>query len=86
MARDMSQDLVKEHTMPELSVSRKFLYDLDELYTKLRIKEITEEEFSIQRDALIVQEAKSHEATGPILVVTGRFNSSHYSNGLYGRC
>ena len=54
--------------MPELPVSRKFLYDLDELYTKRRTKEITEEEFSIQRDALLAQEAKSHETMGPVLI------------------
>jgi hypothetical protein len=70
VARETSQDLVKECTMPELPVSRKFLYDLDELYTKRKTKEITEEEFSIQRDALLAQEAKSHEAMGQTLIVT----------------
>jgi ABC-type multidrug transport system fused ATPase/permease subunit len=54
--------------MSELSVSRKFLYDLDELYTKRRTKEITEDDFSIQRDALFAQEAKSLETMGPILI------------------
>ncbi len=55
--------------MSDLSASRKFRYDLDELYTKLRAKEITEEEFSTQRDALIAQEAKLHETLGPMLIV-----------------
>ena len=55
--------------MPELPVPRKFLYDLDELYTKRKTKEITEEEFSIQRDVLLAQEAKSHEAMGQTLIV-----------------
>ncbi len=54
--------------MSELPVSRKFRYDLDELYTKQKAKEITEEEFSIQRDALIAQEAKLHETIGPLLI------------------
>jgi ABC-type multidrug transport system fused ATPase/permease subunit len=54
--------------MSELPVSRKFRYDMDELYTKLRTKEISEEDFSLQRDALLAQEAKSHETMGPILI------------------
>ena len=54
--------------MSEIFVSRKFRYDLDELYTKRKAKDITEEDFSIQRDALVAQEAKSQETTGPILV------------------
>jgi hypothetical protein len=52
----------------DLPVSRTFLYELDELYTKRRTKEITEEEFSTQRDALFAQEAKSREAMGPALI------------------
>lgn len=55
--------------MSELPVSRTFRYELDELYTKRRNKEITEEDFSVQRDALLAQEAKSHEAIGPLLVM-----------------
>ncbi|GHO90923.1 hypothetical protein KSF_009710 [Reticulibacter mediterranei] len=54
--------------VPDLPVSRTFLYELDELYTKRRIKEITEEEFITQRDALIAQEAKSQETMGPMLI------------------
>lgn len=54
--------------MADVPVSRKFLFDLDELYTKRKAKEITEEEFSIQRDALVAQEAKSQEAIGPVLI------------------
>lgn len=54
--------------MADFSVSRKFLFDLSELHTKRKAKEITEEEFSIQRDALVAQEAKSQEAIGPILI------------------
>jgi ABC-type multidrug transport system fused ATPase/permease subunit len=65
----MSQDRVKEHIMPELPISRTFRYELEDLYTKRRNKEITEEEFSVQRDALIAQQAKSHEAMGPLLIV-----------------
>jgi ABC-type multidrug transport system fused ATPase/permease subunit len=52
-----------------MAVARTFRYELDELYTKRRNKEITEEDFSVQRDALLAQEAKSHEAIGPLLVV-----------------
>ena len=55
--------------MSELPVSRTFRYELEDLYTKRRNKEITEEDFSVQRDALLAQEAKSHEAMGPLLVV-----------------
>lgn len=54
--------------MSEVPVSHKFLYDLGELYTKRKTKEITEEEFSIQRDILIAQEAKSQETMGPLLI------------------
>jgi hypothetical protein len=52
----------------DLPVSRTFRYELDELYSKRRTKEITEEEFSIQRDALLAQEAKLHEIMGPVLI------------------
>src|SRR5579883_1186640 len=65
----MSQDRMKEYIMSELPVSRTFRYELEDLYTKRRNKEITEEDFSVQRDALLAQEAKSHEAIGPLLVV-----------------
>jgi ABC-type multidrug transport system fused ATPase/permease subunit len=51
-----------------LPVSHKFRYELDELLTKRRKKEITEEEFSVQRDALFTQETKSHESLGPVLI------------------
>ena len=54
--------------MADISVSRKFLYDMSELYTKRKKHEITEEDFSIQRDALLEQEAKSQKTLGPMLI------------------
>lgn len=55
--------------MSELPASRKFRYEMSELLTKLKTKEITEEEFSLQRDALFDQEALAQEMMGPVLIV-----------------
>ncbi|GHO76391.1 hypothetical protein KSD_41620 [Ktedonobacter sp. SOSP1-85] len=54
--------------MPEILISRKFRYDLSELHTRRKKNEITEEDFSIQHDALIAQEAKLQEAAGSLLL------------------